>query len=84
MALKDENLAVVYAVPITQEHIFVSANNKAVLLETVDIPVQNRVTAGVRIIDARDSNTTIEIMWGWIWLLNMKNYLKRLRVQMKF
>jgi len=28
----------------------------------VDIPVQNRVTAGVRIIDARDSNTTIEIM----------------------
>ena len=62
MALKDENLAVVYAVPITQEHIFVSANNKAVLLETVDIPVQNRVTAGVRIIDARDSNTTIEIM----------------------
>ena len=63
MALK-ENLAVVYAVPITQVHIFVSANNKAVLLETADIPVQNRVTAGVRIIDARDSNTTIEIMWG--------------------
>lgn len=62
MALKDENLAVIYAVPITQEHIFISANNKAVLLETVDIPVQNRVTAGIRIIDARDSNTTIEIM----------------------
>ena len=62
MNLKDEQLALVYAVPASQEQIFVSSNNKAVLLETNSIPIQNRMTAGVRIIDARGSETTIEIM----------------------
>lgn len=62
MALKEEKLAVVYAVPETQERIFVVANNKAVLIETNMIPIQNRVTAGIRIIDARDIDTSIEIM----------------------
>lgn len=62
MALKEEKLAAVYAVPETQERIFVTANNKAVLIETNMIPIQNRVTAGIRIIDARDINASIEIM----------------------
>lgn len=62
MNLKDEQIALVYAVPASQEQIFVSSNNKAVLLETNSIPIQNRMTAGVRIIDARGSETTIEIM----------------------
>ena len=62
MSLKDETLSTVYAVPINQEKIFVSANNKAVLLDITAIPVQNRATAGVRIIDARDANTSIKIM----------------------
>ena len=62
MALKEEQLSTVYAVPVSQEKIFVSANNKAVLLDVTSIPIQNRATAGVRIIDARGSNTTIEIM----------------------
>ena len=62
MNLKDEQLALIYAVPASQEQIFISSNNKAVLLETSSIPIQNRMTAGVRIIDARDSATTIEIM----------------------
>ena len=62
MATKEEKLSVVYAVPDTQEKIFISTNNKAVLLNIESIPVQNRITTGVRIIDARDSNTTIEIM----------------------
>lgn len=62
MSVKDDKLALVYAVPENQDKIFISANNKAVLLETNNIPIQNRVTAGVLIIDARGSNTTIEIM----------------------
>ena len=62
MTLKDEQIAVIYAIPATQEKIFVSSNNKAVLIDIASIPVQNRMTAGVRIIDARNSNTTIEIM----------------------
>lgn len=62
MALKEEKLAVVYAVPEAQERIFITANNKAVLIETNMIPIQNRVTAGIRIIDARDIDASIEIM----------------------
>ena len=63
MALKDESLAVVYAVPEEQKKIFISANNKAVLIDTVNIPIQNRTTAGVRIIDARNGESnSIEIM----------------------
>ena len=62
MILKEEKLSTVYAVPVSQEKLFVSANNKAVLLDTTSIPVQNRATAGVRIIDARGTETSIEIM----------------------
>ncbi len=63
MSLKnDETLSLIYALPASQEKIYVSTGNKAVLLETAIIPVQNRVTSGVRIIDARTSNTSIEIM----------------------
>ena len=62
MALKDEQLAIVYAVPESQEKLFVSANSKAVLLDVNTIPIQGRNTSGVRIIDARNSNSTIEIM----------------------
>ena len=62
MNLKTENLATVYAVPDTQEHIFVTTNNKAVLLNIDSIPIQNRVTSGVRIIDARGVESGIEIM----------------------
>ena len=62
MALKDEKIAVVYSVPDEQEKIFISANNKAVLIDTNSIPIQNRMTSGIRIIDTRDKETTIEIM----------------------
>lgn len=58
----EDNLATVYAIPETQEKIFISANNKAVLLDIKNIPTQNRATAGVQIIDARGTNTKIEIM----------------------
>ena len=62
MALKDEELATVYAVPTTQDKIFISANNKAVLLDIKNIPLQNRNTSGVSIINAKDNKTDIEIM----------------------
>ena len=62
MALKDEQLSVIYAVPEQQEKLFISANGKAVLLDINNIPIQGRNTSGVRIIDARDGNSTIEIM----------------------
>jgi DNA gyrase/topoisomerase IV subunit A len=62
MALKDENLATVFAVPISQEKIFITTNNKAVLLNVDSIPIQNRVTSGVRIIDGRGIESEIEIM----------------------
>lgn len=62
MTLKDESLALVYAVPSNQERIFVSANNKAVLIDIKNIPIQNRATMGIRIIDARESETDIKIM----------------------
>jgi len=62
MALKDEVLATIFAVPETQERIFITTNNKAVLLNIDSIPIQNRVTSGVRIIDARGVEAGIEIM----------------------
>lgn len=62
MALKDEIIALIYAIPDDQEKIFISSNNKAVLLDIASIPVQGRMTSGVRIIDARNSDTNIEIM----------------------
>ena len=62
MDLKTETLATVFAVPETQEKIFITTNNKAVLLNVDSIPIQNRVTSGVRIIDARGVESGIEIM----------------------
>jgi len=62
MSLKNETLALVYAVPDDQEKLFISANNKAVVIDVSTIPIQNRMTGGLLIIDARNSNTTIEIM----------------------
>jgi len=62
MSLKDDTISVVYAVPMTQEKLFVSANNKAVLLDIDNIPVQSRVTGGVSIINTNGENTSIEIM----------------------
>lgn len=62
MSLKDEVIATVYAVPETQDKIYITTNNKAVLLSVDSIPVQNRITSGIRIIDSRGIETEIEIM----------------------
>ena len=62
MSLKDDTIAAIYAIPITQDKIYITSNNKAVLLSIDSIPIQNRVTTGVRIIDARGAESEIEIM----------------------
>ena len=62
MDTKNEQLACLSAIIEDQEKVFLSANNRSVLLSINTIPVQNRVTSGVLLIDARDTNTTIEIM----------------------
>lgn len=62
MNLKNDSLASIYAVPLEQEKIFISANNKAVVLDVKAIPVQNRVTSGPKIINVGNTNSNIEIM----------------------
>lgn len=62
MALKDETIAAVYAIPENQQMIYITSNNKAVLLSVNNIPIQNRVTSGVIIIDARANEADIRIM----------------------
>ena len=62
MTLKDEQLATVYAVVETQEKIYVTADNKAVLVDINTIPIQNRTTAGIKIINVKNPNIKIEIM----------------------
>lgn len=56
MALKDNKLAAIYAVPDTQEKLYVTADNKAVLVDVNAIPINNRATSGLKIIN---TNKTI-------------------------
>lgn len=58
----EEELATIYAIPEEQEKVFVTANNKAVILLSKEIPVQGKLTSGVRIIDIRGLNVKVEIM----------------------
>ena len=60
--LDEEELATIYAIPEGQEKIFVMANNKAVVLSTKEVPVQGKLTSGVRIIDIRGIDAKVEIM----------------------
>lgn len=58
----EEDLAIIYAIPEEQEKVFITANNKAVILLTKEIPIQGKLTSGVRIIDIRGTNAKVEIM----------------------
>ena len=58
----EEELATIYAITEEQDKIFVTANNKAVALLTKEIPIQGKLTSGVRIIDIRGLNVKVEIM----------------------
>lgn len=60
MALKEKDkISVIYAVPVEQKEIFVFSNNKTVSMKIDSIPLQNRVTSGIKIID---TNSDIRIM----------------------
>ena len=58
----EEELATIYAIPEGQDKVFVMANNKAVNLTITEIPIQGKLTCGVRIIDIRGTNAKVEIM----------------------
>lgn len=58
----EEELAMIYAIPEEQEKVFITANNKAVILLAKEIPIQGKLTSGVRIIDIRGTNAKVEIM----------------------
>lgn len=63
MALKDdETLSVIFAIPQDKETLYLVSNNKAVSVDIASIAIQNRATMGALIIDARNSNSTIEVM----------------------
>lgn len=62
MDLKDEVLALVYAVPEGQDKVYITSDNKAVLIDVSTLPIQNRVTSGVKLINVKNLNTKIEIM----------------------
>jgi len=63
MLLKDNNyVAAARVIPEDQHTLFVATGTKSVLLNIEDVPVQNRTTTGVRIIDARNNTASIEIM----------------------
>lgn len=58
----EEKLALIYAVPESQDKIHIIADNKLVTLNTKEIPVQNRVTSGVRVIDIRNVEAKVEVI----------------------
>lgn len=62
MDLKDEVLALVYAVPEGQDKVYITSDNKAVLIDVSTLPIQNRVTSGIKLINVKNLNTKIEIM----------------------
>lgn len=60
MNTKDNVVAAIYAVPETQEKIYLSAAGKAVIVDVAAIPIQSRVTSGIKIIETNSNK--IEVM----------------------
>jgi len=60
MNTKENTVAAVYAVPEGQEKIYISAEGKAVIVGVDSIPIQSRVTAGIKLIDT--TSMMIEVM----------------------
>ena len=58
----EEKLALIYAVSESQDKIHIIADNKLVTLSTKEIPIQNRVTSGVRVIDIRNVEAKVEVI----------------------
>lgn len=62
MALKNSSCATVQAIRKDTNKCFLSVDDKGLTLNIADIPVQGRLTNGVRLIDARNSINDIKIM----------------------
>lgn len=60
MNTKENTIAAVYAVPEGQEKVYISAEGKAVIISIDSIPIQSRVTAGIKLIDT--TSMMIEVM----------------------
>lgn len=60
MNTKENTIAAVYAVPEGQEKVYISAEGKAVIIDIDSIPIQSRVTAGIKLIDT--TSMMIEVM----------------------
>lgn len=60
MNTKDNVVAAIYAVPEAQEKIYISAAGKAVIVDVAAIPIQSRVTSGIKIIETNSNK--IEVM----------------------
>ena len=58
----EEKLALIYAVSESQDKIHIIADNKLVTLSTKEIPIQNRVTSGIRVIDIRNVEAKVEVI----------------------
>ena len=50
MALKDSQCGIIKAIEEGQTNLFLSVNNKSLVLKISDIPVQSRTTSGVILI----------------------------------
>ena len=61
MNLKEEDLAAVLAIPASKEKVFITSNNKTILLPLSAIPIQGRMTSGVKVIDSKSKNIIMEI-----------------------
>ena len=59
---KEEQVAAISAITNKQEKVYITANNKAVVIEIINIPIQPKSTLGVRLIDIRNSITSLKIL----------------------
>ena len=61
MGLKEnDSIQVVYAILEEQENLYIFSNNKSVLIKINTIPIQNRNTSGIKLIDATKSINIME------------------------
>lgn len=61
MDTKDNDVAAICAVLNDQNELSVFANNKFVSINIKNIPIQNRMTTGIKIIDTANKKTNIEL-----------------------
>ena len=59
MSLNENKIVSIYAVPESQEKIFIFSPKTAVCVETKDISLQNRATSGSKLININDTNIMI-------------------------